>query len=170
MFFIGFLIGRSGPNWRCWYSRNTRNTGFILFSVICMTCYFRFGSLCQGPIGITGPIGLTGPKGDQGDQGQKGDKGNQGDTGIQVRKWLQQHSIIMHTIFSRLQGLQGITGPQGIQGETGPIGPKGDQGNILFFLCQTFSKRYYTMLGEKGDKGIIGPQGPEVSLFFPKSY
>jgi hypothetical protein len=22
------------------------------------------------------------------------------------------------------------------------------------------------MLGEKGDKGIIGPQGPEVSLFF----
>jgi hypothetical protein len=40
----------------------------------------------------------------------------------------------MHTIFSRLQGLQGITGPQGIQGETGPIGPKGDQGKILFFI------------------------------------
>jgi hypothetical protein len=61
---------------------------FILHNIY-MTRYFCFGSLYQGPIGITGPIGLTGPKGDKGDQGQKGDKGNQGDTGIQVYKWLQ---------------------------------------------------------------------------------
>lgn len=67
--------------------------------------------------------------------------------------------------FSCLQGAQGITGPQGIQGETGPIGPKGDQGKILFFYRKS-QKRFYTILGEKGDKGVIGPQGPEVSFVF----
>ena len=59
-----------------------------------MICYFRYGSLCQGPIGITGAIGLTGPKGDKGDQGQKGDKGDRGDTGEKVQKQLQKHNAM----------------------------------------------------------------------------